>query len=58
MSGSVNTLAAEPGCHNPSSMVWLIGHANGAAVVVEGMNMMALVDTVSQISALTKGFCI
>ena len=54
---SVNTLAAEPGYNSPSSMVWLFGYANEAMVVVEGVETMALVDTGSQISALSEGFC-
>ena len=57
MSGSTNTPVAEPRYHNPSSMVWLIGHANQAVVVVDGVEMMALVETGSQISVLTKEFC-
>ena len=54
---SVNTPALEPGYHNSSPVVWLFGHANEAAVVVEGVEKMALVDTESQISALTEVFC-
>ena len=56
-SSSANTLAAEPGYHNPTPMVHLIGLANEAMVVVEGVEMMALVDTGSQIPTLTEGFC-
>ena len=54
---SMNTAVAEPGYHNPSPLVWLTCHANKATVAVEGVEMMALVDTGSQISALTEGFC-
>ena len=54
---SLNTWAAEPGYHNLSLVVWLIGCANEAPVVVEGAEMIALVDTGSQMSTLTKGFC-
>ena len=54
----MNKLAVEPRYHNPSPLVWLSGHANKATVVVEGVETMALVDTGSQISALTKGFCL
>ena len=53
MSMSTNKLMAEPGYHNPDPLVWLLCHANEAMVVVEGVEMMALVDTGSQISALT-----
>ena len=47
---SVNTnkLTAESGYHNPDPLVWLLGHANEAKVVVEGVEMMALVDTGTQ----------
>ena len=54
---STNKLVAEPGYHNPSPLIQLIGCANEVTVVVEGMEMMTLVDTGSQISALTVGFC-
>ena len=57
MSVSMNKLMAEPGYHNPTPLVCLIGHANEATVVVKGVEMTALVDTGSQISALTKGVC-
>ena len=33
---SVQTLAADPEYHNPSPVVWLIGHAHEAMAVVEG----------------------
>ena len=48
--------AEEPGYHNTSSLVWLIGYYNQATVVVKGVEMMALVDTGSQVSTLTEGF--
>ena len=38
-------------------LVQLIGHANKVLVVVKGVEMMVLVDTGTQISAVTKGFC-
>ena len=57
MSVSANTLAAEPGYYNHDPMVWLIDCTNEAAVVVKGVEMMPLVDTGSQISAHTEGFC-
>ena len=47
---------AEPGYYNPSPLVQLTGHANETTVVVEGVEMMALVDTGPQISTLTEGF--
>ena len=55
---NVNTPVAEPGFHNPSPMVWIIVHTNEAVVVVEGVEMVALVDTRSKISALTEWFCL
>ena len=42
--------------HNPDPLVWLLGHANEAADVVEGVETMALVDTGSQMPALTERF--
>ena len=56
----VNTgkLTAESGYQNPAPLVHLLGHPNETKIVVEGVEMKALVDTVSQISALTEGFCI
>ena len=57
MLASANTLAAEPRYHNPSPMVQVIGYANEVAVVVKGVEITALVDTGSHISALTKVFC-
>ena len=57
MSVSKNRPVVQPRYHTPSPLVWLIGHANEATVVVEGVEMMALADTGSQISDLTKGFC-
>ena len=55
---SVNTskLVAESGYHNPDPLVWLLCHAYEAKVMVEGLKMMAQVDTGFQISALTEGF--
>ena len=55
----INTskLAAESGYHNPDPLVWLLGCPNEARVVVQGVEMMVLVDTRSQISALPEGFC-
>ena len=57
MSVSTKKLAVEPGYHNPSPLVWIIDHANEAMAVIEGMEIMSLVDTGSQISTLTKQFC-
>ena len=54
---SMEKLVAEPEHHSPSPLVWLIGHANEAMAVVEGVEMMALVDTRSKVSTLTEGFC-
>ena len=53
----VNTgkLAAESRYHNPDPLICLLGHANETKVVVEEVEMMALVDTGSQISVLTEG---
>ena len=50
-------LVTESRYHSPDALEHLLGHANETRVVVEGMEMMALVDTGSQISALTEGFC-
>ena len=47
-------LVTESRYHNPDLLVWLLGHANEATVVVE---MMSLVDIGSQISSLTEAFC-
>ena len=48
-------LTVKPRYDSPSSLLWLTGHANEATVVVQGVEIMALVDTRSQISTLTKG---
>ena len=55
----VNTskLVKESGYHSPDPLVHLLGCANETRVVVEGVEMMALVDTRSQRSALTEGLC-
>ena len=50
-------LAAEPGYHSPSPLVQLIACTNEATVVVEGLEMMALVNIGSQVSTLMEGFC-
>ena len=50
-------LVTETGYYSPGPLVHLLGHANETKFVVEGVEMMALVDIASQISALTKGFC-
>ena len=55
---NTNKPLAEPGYHNSDPLVWLLGCANEAMVVVEGVEMMALVDTGFQTSALTERFCI
>ena len=49
-------LATESRYHSPDPLVHLLGCANGSRVVVEGVEIIVLVDTGSQISALTKGF--
>ena len=54
---SINKLVVEPGYQNPNPLAWLLVNANEAMGVVEGVKMMALVDTGSQFSALTEGFC-
>ena len=54
---SMDKPVAEPGSYNPSTLEWLIGHANEATVVVEGGEMMALEHTGSQLSTITEGFC-
>ena len=52
-SQSSNKLAAESGYQNPDPLVWLLGHANEAMIVVEGVEILTLVDTGS---ALTEGY--
>ena len=56
----VNTgkLATESGNYSPKLLVFLLGCANEMRVVIEGMEMTALVDTGSHISALTEEFCL
>ena len=54
---STNKPVAEPRYHKSDLFVWLLYHASEAVIVVERVEMMALVDTESQISALTEGFC-
>ena len=46
---STNKPVAESGYHNADPLVQLLGYANEAMVVVEGVEMMAQVDTGSQI---------
>ena len=55
----VNTskLVAESGYHNPDPLVQLLGCANETKVVVEGVEMRAMVNTGSPISAIIEGFC-
>ena len=53
---SPNKLVAEPGYHSPDHMVWLLGHANKAMAVVEGVEMMALVETGSKVFTPTERF--
>ena len=57
MSVYTRKLAAESEYYNPDSLVQLLNHANMTKVMVEGMEIMALMDTGSQISALTEGSC-
>ena len=51
---STNKLVVESGYHNLDPLVWLLGCANETMVVVEGVEMMVLVDTGSQIFAVTE----
>ena len=55
----VNTgkLEKESGYHSPGPLVHILGCANETRVVIEGVQMTTLMDTGSQISVLTKGFC-
>ena len=55
----VNTgkLVTESRNDSPEPLVHLLGCVNETRVVVEGVEMTALVYTGSQISALTEGFC-
>ena len=41
--------AAESVCHNPDPLVRLIGCLNEATIIVEGVEMTALVDTRAQV---------
>ena len=56
---AVNTgkLVTESGNHSPEPLVHLLGYANETRVVVKGVEITTVVDTGSQISALTEGFC-
>ena len=54
---NINKLAAVSRYHKPDPLVWLLGWGNEARVVVDGVEMMALVDTGSQICTPTEGFC-
>ena len=56
MAETNDKLAAKPGYHNPSPLVKLTGHSNETTVVVEGVDMIALVDTGSKVSTLTERF--
>ena len=47
----------ESGYHTPDPLVWQLGCANEVMVVVDRVEALALVDTGSQISAITEGFC-
>ena len=50
-------LTAEPVYHNPDPLIWPLGCANEAVIVIEGVEMIALVDAGSQISTITERFC-
>ena len=52
---STDKPVTELGYHNPSPLMWLLGLANEATGVVEGMDLMAMVETGSEVSTLTKG---
>ena len=56
----VNTgkLVTKSGYYSPEALVHLLGHAHEMRFVIEGVEMMALVDTGSKISTLTEGFCL
>ena len=54
---NTNKLATESRYYSPDALVDLLGCANETRVVVEGVEMTALVKTGSQISGLTEGFC-
>ena len=47
-------LDAEPGYHNRSPLLQLIVLSSEATVVVEGVEMMALVDTGSKVSTFNR----
>ena len=46
----------KPEYHNPDPLVRLIGKANEASAVVEGVPITCLVDTGACMSAMAKGF--
>ena len=54
---SISKLAAKSEYYNPDSLVQVLGYANEAMVVVDGVETMALIDAGSKISALPEGFC-
>ena len=54
---NIGKLATESGKDSLEPLVCLLGGASETRVVVEGVEMTALVDTWSQISAHTDGFC-
>ena len=54
---STGKLAIDSRYYSPEPLVLLLGCVNESRVLVKGMQMIALVNTRSQISALTEGFC-
>ena len=53
---TTDKVATVPGYHNPSPFLWLNGGSNEAMVVVDGVELMILADTGSQVSTLTESF--
>ena len=51
---STDKPVAEPEYHNLGLLLWLLGCASEAMVVVAGVEMMALVDIKSQVSTLNR----
>ena len=45
-----------PECHNPNPLVRLIGEANEAPAIVEGIPITNLVDSGACMSAMVKSF--
>ena len=54
--GSLREMLKMPEYHNPDPLVRLIGEANQAPAIVEGMSITSLVDSGACMSAMVKSF--